>query len=115
MAHTGTHLDHASWIVVFITLALFGTAVFVKGLGHDLLLEAGVFLVSVKLILMTHKSRISTEHVSERLDELQTIVARIDARLGMGAEHGLAKPAATPHAESETNGRPPTPRPSATS
>jgi hypothetical protein len=106
VARTGTHLDLASWIVVFVTLVLFGTAVFVKGLGHDLLLEAGVFLVSVKLILMAHKSGVSTAHVSERLDELQTMVRRIDAGLAVRTDDGPATPDARPQAVNETEGLP---------
>ena len=42
-----------------LTLALFVVALFVKGLTHDLLLEAGVFLVSVKLVLMNYKNSLA--------------------------------------------------------
>jgi hypothetical protein len=45
-------LDMGSIIVILITLVLFIAALFVKGLTHDLFLEAGVFLVSVKIIMM---------------------------------------------------------------
>ncbi len=44
------HIDSWSWVVIAITLVLFLVALFLKGLSHDLLLEAGVFLISVKLI-----------------------------------------------------------------
>ena len=33
---------------------------FLKGFTHDLLLEAGVFLVSVKLILMSYRSSLAS-------------------------------------------------------
>ena len=50
--------DLWSIVVIALTLVLFIVALFLKGLTHDLLLEAGVFLVSVKLIMMSHKSSV---------------------------------------------------------
>ena len=46
------HLDPWSRLVILATFAMFVAALFTKGIGHDLLLEAGVFLVSVKLFMM---------------------------------------------------------------
>ena len=46
------HFDVGSVFVIIITFVLFALALFTKGFTHDLLLEAGVFLVSVKLIIM---------------------------------------------------------------
>jgi hypothetical protein len=43
-------LDGWSQLVVLLTLVMFAVAVFVKGIGHDLLLEGAVFLVSAKLV-----------------------------------------------------------------
>ena len=106
MTRTSKYLDGTTWIVVFITLGLFITAVFVKGLGHDLLLEAGVFLVSVKLILMNYKSSVAGEELRERLDELRAVLGRIDAGLSAGTEHGHVEPAATPRIAPETEGLP---------
>jgi len=48
--------DTGSIFVIIITFILFTVALFIKGFTHDLLLEAGVFLVSVKLILMSYKN-----------------------------------------------------------
>ena len=45
-------IDRGSLLVAAITLGFFIAALFTKGLSHDLFLEAGVFLVSVKLIIM---------------------------------------------------------------
>lgn len=63
-------IDLWSWIVIAVTFALFLAALFVKDLPHDLLLEAGVFLVSVKLILMAYKNGITTEALSSKLDRI---------------------------------------------
>jgi hypothetical protein len=52
------HYDPWAIIVVALTLILFITALFLKGLSHDLLLETGVFLVSVKLIMMSYKNSV---------------------------------------------------------
>jgi hypothetical protein len=51
MFPTSRYIDRGSLAVMAITLVLFIAALFTKGLTHDLFLEAGVFLVSVKLIL----------------------------------------------------------------
>jgi hypothetical protein len=57
-------------LVIVITFALFVIALFMKGLSHDLLLEAGVFLVSVKLIIMSYKNVEVADALKERLDEI---------------------------------------------
>ena len=79
------HLDTASVLTIILTLVLFGIALFVKGLTHDLLLEAGVFLVSIKLILAGFKTSPSTDAVLNRLARIETTLARIEqisARIG---------------------------------
>ena len=65
------------WAVVTISLSvgLFVLAVFVKGLTHELLLEAGVFLVSVKLILMAKKNTETEERLEQRLANIQEMLA----------------------------------------
>jgi hypothetical protein len=70
------HIDGGSLVVILMTLVLFVAALFEKGFSHDMLLEAGVFLVSVKLIIMSYKStRLSTE-LKERLDEIHGALRR---------------------------------------
>ena len=69
MASIRKHIDGGSLVVILITFALFGIALFEKGLSHDLLLEAGVFLVSVKLITLSAQ-------VKERLDEIHGALHR---------------------------------------
>ena len=68
------HLDFASLAVVTVTFSLFVAALFTKGLTHDLLLEAGVFLVSVKLIIMAHKNSIHAQSIHEKIDKVYAVV-----------------------------------------
>ncbi len=65
------HHDPGSLFVIALTLILFVAALFVKGFSHDLLLEAGVFLVSVKLILMAHKNSEIAQRVDGHLLQIQ--------------------------------------------
>jgi hypothetical protein len=75
-------LDLGSRLVIVITLALFVAALLVKGFGHDLLLEAAVFLVSVKLIIMAARHGVSDQEMRRRLDRLETTLAEVRDRLG---------------------------------
>jgi hypothetical protein len=65
------HFDLPTVIVIMITFVLFTIALFVKGLTHDILLEAGVFLVSVKLILIGYKNGVTSRKVMEELQEIK--------------------------------------------
>lgn len=77
-------LDLGSRLVIVVTLVLFVAALFVKGFGHDLLLEAGVFLVSVKLIIMAARHGISDQELRQRLDRLEATLSEVRDRLGPG-------------------------------
>ena len=65
------YVDFGSSIIIVITFVLFVLALLTKGFTHDLLLETGVFLVSVKLILMTYKNRINSKKVLSDLKEIK--------------------------------------------
>ena len=69
-----TYLDPVSLVVIALTLLLFVIALFVKGFTHDMLLECGVFLVSVKLIVMSHKNGVSARLSEERLVKIQNLL-----------------------------------------
>ena len=73
------HFDTGSLVVIAITLGLFVAALVEKGFTHDMLLEAGVFLVSVKLILMAYKNGKQEAELQARLDRLLVMVERIEA------------------------------------
>ena len=68
------YLSAADSTVIVITFLLFAIALFSKGFTHDLLLEAGVLLVSVKIILMSYKNISSVKAILKELDEIKQIV-----------------------------------------
>jgi hypothetical protein len=80
MANLGKHFDAGSLTVIMITLILFVAALFAKGLTHDLFLEAGVFLVSVKLILLSYKNSLASDSVQARLDEIRAALRQLEDR-----------------------------------
>ena len=63
-------MDAGSLSVAALTLLLFAVALFEKGFTHEILLEAGVFLVSVKLMMLAYKSQKASERLESRLDEI---------------------------------------------
>lgn len=65
------HFDPGSLIVITITFVLFLVALFTKGFTHDLLLEIGVFLVSVKLILMAYKNSVISKELLSELNKVK--------------------------------------------
>jgi hypothetical protein len=70
--------DFGAIVIIGITLLLFVLALFEKGFTHDLLLEAGVFLVSVKLIIMSYKNSLAAHHMRDQLDAIQRSIARLE-------------------------------------
>jgi len=68
------HFDTGSMIVIIITFVLFVLALFTTGFTHDLLLEAGVFLVSVKLIMMAYHNSVSSKELKNELREIKLIL-----------------------------------------
>jgi hypothetical protein len=72
------YFDAGTLIVIMITFILFSVALFVKGLTHDLLLEAGVFLVSVKLIIMSYKNSKANNEISKDLSYIKSLLEKKD-------------------------------------
>jgi hypothetical protein len=66
-----TSTDPWSRLVILLTIGLFGVSLAVKGFTHELFLEAGVFLVSVKLILVAGKNAASEERLERQLSQIQ--------------------------------------------
>jgi hypothetical protein len=65
------YLSLADIVVIIITLLLFIVALFLKGFTHDLLLEAGVLLVSIKIIMMNYKNIQSNKFILKELDDIK--------------------------------------------
>ena len=68
------YLDFWSAVVIVITFVLFTAALFFTGLTHDLLLEAGFFLVSVKLIMMAHNNSKNSSKLEAELQEIKQLI-----------------------------------------
>lgn len=68
------HFDVPTLVTIFVTFLLFVAALFFKGFTHDLLLEAGVFLVSVKLILMGYRQNLQNEQLKQEMEEMKAIL-----------------------------------------
>ena len=74
-------LDTGSRIVVAVTCSLFVLALFVKGFGHGVLLEAAVFLVSVKLIVLAYKTSVNAAELKDELLSLHADLLRLEGHL----------------------------------
>ena len=61
-------------------VATFVAALFAKGITHDLFLEAGVLLVSIKVILMQSHVSSAVESMEEKLDKIQFVLERVQNR-----------------------------------
>ena len=72
------YFDAGSLIIIVITFALFVAALYFTGFTHDLLLEAGVFLVSVKLILMSHKNKVASDDLHKELAEIRSLIQEMN-------------------------------------
>jgi hypothetical protein len=69
-----SRFDPWSAVVIALTLGLFLVSVFVKGFTHELLLEAGIFLVSVKLILLGQKNTAFSRATNQRLERIANLL-----------------------------------------
>ena len=72
------YFDAASLLIIVITFGLFVAALFFTGFTHDLLLEAGVFLVSVKLILMSYKNKVASDDLHAELAEIRSLIQEMN-------------------------------------
>ena len=61
-------------IVILLTVGLFGLSLIVKGITHELFLEAGVFLVSMKLILMAGKNAATEKRLERHLKQIERLL-----------------------------------------
>ena len=68
------YFDIWTIIIILITVVLFFIALFVKGFTNQLLLEAGVLLVSIKIIMMSYKNIQNHEELKKDLDEIKKLL-----------------------------------------
>jgi hypothetical protein len=66
--------DPWAYVVIVLSFGLFALALFVKGFTHDLLLEAGVFLVSIKLILMARNNAETELRIETHLIQIEKML-----------------------------------------
>jgi hypothetical protein len=71
--------DPWSDLVIVLTLGIFILAPFLKGFTHELLLEAAVFLVSVKLIIMASKNTKTASRVEQHLKRIEELLEHRDS------------------------------------
>jgi hypothetical protein len=72
--------DPWALIIIVLSFGLFFLALILKGFTHDLLLEAGVFLVSVKLILMAKKNTETENRLEQHLTQIKEMLASRGSR-----------------------------------
>lgn len=72
------YFDTWSLLIIVITFALFVAALYFTGFTHDLLLEAGVLLVSIKLILMSYKNKVASDDLHAELAEIRSLIQQMN-------------------------------------
>jgi hypothetical protein len=82
MVNLQKKLGLGTLVVIGVTFALFTIALFTKGFTHDVLLEAAVFLVSVKLIIMTYRNSVGVEAIQGKFDLILSEEKHLEAVLG---------------------------------
>lgn len=68
------YFDKWTIVVILLTIVLFVVALFVKGFTHQLLIEAGVLLVSIKVILMSYQNIRNFEDLKKDLNEIKKLI-----------------------------------------
>jgi uncharacterized membrane protein len=68
------YFDPGIIILILITVLLFTVALFAKGFTNALLLEAGVLLVSIKLIMMAYRNSLNYSDLKKELNEIRRLL-----------------------------------------
>ena len=68
------YFDFGTIIVIVVTMILFVLALFVKGLTKDILLEAGVLLVSIKLIYNAYRTNQYYNNLQKDIDDIKELL-----------------------------------------
>ncbi len=67
-------IDTSSIVVIAVTFVVFFVALLTQGFTHDLLLEIGVLMVSVKLIIMTYKNGVHADKLEKEIKEIKELI-----------------------------------------
>ncbi len=67
-------IDTSSIVVISVTFVVFFVALLTKGFTHDLLLEIGVLMISVKLIIMTYKNGAHADKLEKEIKEIKELI-----------------------------------------
>lgn len=67
-------------IIIVITVGLFIAAVFTKGLTHDIFLESGVLLISIKIILLSYRNNAIVKNIQKQLDGMNSLLLLINKK-----------------------------------
>lgn len=81
MKKLADYIDLGTLSVMGITLILFLSALFTRGFTHALLLEGGVFLISVKLMLNHYRQTLALHSIEEKLNAQKELIEKIDEKL----------------------------------
>ena len=63
-----------SMAIIVVTFTLFVVSLFQKGLTHEILVDTGIFLVSVKLIVMSFRNNLYMKDINQQLEEIKKIM-----------------------------------------
>ncbi len=66
--------DLGTTVVITITFVFFVASLYVKGFSHDALLDVAIFLVSIKLMLMSSRNNLHIKELNQRLDEIKKLI-----------------------------------------
>jgi hypothetical protein len=75
------YMDKGTLTVAAITLILFCVSLAEKGLTHEILADAAVFLVSVKLLLMLYHQAVEDQKTHSDIADLAVSLHRIESTL----------------------------------
>lgn len=77
----GKFVSKSDLLVLLLTLIMFIIALFTEGFIHDLSLEIGILLVSVKLIMFNYHSSKDTAKILEKLDKIEKDIEEHDKKI----------------------------------
>lgn len=70
------YLDLTNILVIALIIILFVVALFLKGFTHDLLLEIGVLLVSIKIIMSSYKITLLNKELLDKLSNIEKSLSK---------------------------------------